>query len=470
MLQFGTGGFRGIIGDDFTKQNVQRIAEALARVAAAENKTDRPVVIGYDNRFASDKAAQWLAQVLAAHGMRVLAVPYPTPTPSVMFAVMHEKLYYGAMVTASHNPYDFNGVKLFTEGGKDADVAFTGRIEREIAKIGAVRALSAGQIPRGAVSEYDVRGKYLDCIAGFLSPAVRGGKVRVLYDNLNGVGAGAILPLAERQGWKIDVLHPEHDAFFGFRVPNPTPENMLPLQERVTGGGYDFAMATDSDADRLGILDERGTSVSSNEILAALYYYLVRYRGMRGDVVKNCATSLLLDRLAAKFGFACHEVDVGFKNISQKMDETDALIGGESSGGLTVRGYVRGKDSVFSSSLFIEMAVCMQKPVSQIIAEMRAFAGYDLYFREEAVALPTQECARACLEACTPPQGERLLRTVRAGRNVKFYLEDGWALVRLSGTEPAVRIFTELPTRERAERAAAWLSDCIGRTERGCAV
>lgn len=470
MLQFGTGGFRGVIGEDFTKQNVQLIAEALARIAEREGKTDLPVAVGYDNRFTSDRAAMWLAEVFAAHGIRVWLIPYAAPTPSVMFTVKSERLHYGAMVTASHNPYIFNGVKLFTEGGMDADAAFTGRMEREIANVTSVRSLPAEKIPQGGLVRFDVREKYLDFIQSFLSPAAKGSGIRILYDNLNGVGAGMIAPLADRMGWCVDVLNAEHDAFFSFKNPNPTESAIAPLAERLRAGGYAFAMATDSDADRLGILDERGQYVGSNDILAALYYYLVRCRGMRGDVVKNCATSLLLDKLAQKLGFVCHEVDVGFKNVSQKMDETDALIGGESSGGLTVRGYVKGKDSVFSSALFTEMAVCMRKPVSEIVREVRDFAGYDLYSVEREIKLPSLEEARACLDSCTPPAGEKLLRTLRFGRNVKFLLEDGWALLRLSGTEPAVRIFAELPTKVRAERAAEALKSCLAAAGRGCAV
>ena len=452
MIKFGTGGFRGVIGDDFTKQNVQLVAQALSQIIKAD-KSSLPVAVGFDHRFCSDRFAQWVAETLAANGVPVLLYSEPMPTPAIMAAVRDEKLHYGVMITASHNPYYFNGVKLFVEGGMDADVAFTNRIETECNKVTNVAEMPIQAAKSaGLVRDYTNKRQYLDNIKAFVNPQIKRNKANILYDNLWGVGASCIAPLFKEVGIKnFTVLHTQHDAFFNFEMPNPTEANMLHLRDVVIKEKYDFAFGTDSDSDRLGILDEKGNYVSSNDILAALYYYLVKYRNMSGDVVKNCATSVLVDMVAEKLGYKCHEVDVGFKNISAEIKRTDALIGGESSGGLTVRGYIFGKDSVFSSMLFTEMVIVMGKPVSEIIAELHKFAGYNLVCVEDQIDFDSEEGLVEYLTNNMPAFDKPVKTFQHFNRNFKYIFEDGsWALIRLSGTEPVFRVFAEFPTAKQA--------------------
>lgn len=463
MIKFGTGGFRGVIGDDFTRENVQTIAAALSSVIA-EDHSEKPVVIGYDRRFMSDQFARWMAEVFAAYGVTALLYTEPVPSPCVMCATRDLDADYGVMITASHNPYMFNGVKVFLRGGRDADVAFTDRLERACAAVQDVRRMPCEQAEaEGLVRPYCNLDEYVAGIRAFIRPEIRNNDAKILYDNLCGVGIVGLSRLAAAFSIRrFDVLHENHDAFFNFELPNPTQEMLKPLRAQVLAGGYDYAMATDSDGDRLGILDEKGDFVTNNDILACLYYYLVRYRKERGGIVKNCATSVLIDKLARKLGSECHEVDVGFKNISAKMRETDALIGGESSGGLTCRGYVEGKDSAFSASLFMEMRILMDKPVSEIVKEVRAFAGYDYAFIEREIPLRDSENTAALLGASVPDAGRKILHTERFGRNVKYRFEnDCWALLRFSGTEPMLRLFAEAETQAEAERIADVLQKFI---------
>lgn len=460
MIRFGTGGFRGVIGEDFDKANVQLIAQGLAEVSRAE-KNDKPVAVGYDYRFISDRAAVWVSEVLAANGIRVLLFDGAMPTPAIMYAVKENELNYGVMITASHNPYYFNGVKLFLKGGVDADVNFTQRLEKVIDGISEVKTVPLESAKSsGLVQMYNDIDSYLGFIRKFISPGIVNNTAKILYDNLNGVGAVCLTKLAEKLNIKqFDVRNSGHDAFFGFSLPNPTREMMEPLSGIVRREGYDFAIATDSDGDRLGIIDEQGRYVDSNTILGALYYYLCRYRGEKGDVVKNCATSLLLDKLAAKLGYKCHEVDVGFKNISRKMAETDALIGGESSGGLTVRGYIKGKDSVFSSALFMEMVIMMKKPVSEIVREVYDFAEYSLDADEKTLSLSGFDGVEKYLTENAPALSEKVLEIKHFGRNYKYILKNGWALLRMSGTEPAIRIFAETDSREQTDKIIGEIID-----------
>ena len=245
-------------------------------------------------------------------------------------------------------------------------------------------------------------------------------------------------------------MNEDHDAFFGFNLPNPTKEALLgEFSETVVNQGYDLGMATDSDGDRLGIIDEKGNYVSANEILAAVYWYLITVRGYKGDIVKNCATSILVDRVAKSLGYECHEVDVGFKNITAGMKQYDALIGGESSGGLTMRGYIYGKDATFSGALFLEMAIKLNKPVSQIIAEIKKSVDYDYYCSEDFITLDVD--AQKVIEYMRnnlPKLSIKYEKVNIFNRNIKFLFNDEqWLLLRLSGTEPAFRVFSEFKNK-----------------------
>lgn len=464
MIKFGTGGFRGIIADDFTKTNVQLIAQGISDIAEARGFKDKPIVIGYDRRFMSDFFAGWMSEVFAANGIHVLLYTSSVPTPAVMSATKELGSEVGIMITASHNPYKFNGVKIFLKNGMDADVEFTSHLEKITNRIRVAETMplvAARQL--GLVSDFQNMDQYLENIKKFINPEIKHNSAKILFDNMNGMGAAGLKRLAKDFCIsKFDLLNEEHDAFFKFIAPNPTEFALLKMKDAVIGGAYDYAIATDSDADRLGVLDDRGNTVNNNDILAALYYYLVKYRGLEGDIVKNCSTSIIIDRLAAKFGRKCHEVDVGFKNISAKMKETDALIGGESSGGLTVRGYIFGKDSIFSASLFMEMQIIMNKPVSEIIKEVRGFAHYDYQTAEDEIDV----FGRGIFElaaASEAPFEQKPQKVAVFGNNIKYYFaDDTWALIRMSGTEPVMRIVAEMPDRKRCEEAIATLKKFIG--------
>lgn len=450
-IKFGTGGFRGVIGQEFTVEAVQRIAQGFSDMMKAEGATG-PVPIGFDNRFLSDLFARRMAEVLAGNGIVCLLYESPVPTPMVMCAVRDEDCAHGLMITASHNPYRYNGVKLFVKGGADADVTVTQRLEQFTEAVREVRALPEDQ-PSPLILKYDNLAAYTAHITDFLDASIADNHLHLLFDNLFGVAVVGLKPLFDH--YRIEqytILHAERDALFGQRMPNPTRQMLEPLKEEVLRGRYDYAMATDSDGDRLGILDEKGNYVSSNDILACLYYYLVKYRGMRGDAVKNIATSVLLDRLAEKLGFACHTVDVGFKNISAKMRETDAVIGGESSGELTCRGYLVGKDSTFSGALFLEMRIKMGKPVSEIVREVHDFCGYHSVCAEAELHLPALPDASR-FARLQPAFGRETVRFEQLNNNFKWHFSgDCWGLLRLSGTEPVVRVFTEAETEAEALR------------------
>lgn len=452
-IVFGTGGFRGIIGDDFRKENVVLVAQAISNVIK-KRKSRKEVVIGYDYRFLSEESALWISEVFAGNRIHCLLSKEPVPTPAVMFLSKELGNDFGVMITASHNPYSFNGIKVFQKDGMDADVALTDEIEREIAVLRKIRKTEKYDADYGNyVSEVSFLNLYLEFVGKFVSPEIQGSPVKVLFDAIYGTGGLTIRRLAKKYGLKnVRSIRSVRDAWFHGELPNPTRANMLKLSAKVVKEGYDFAFGIDSDGDRLGVLDEKGNYVDSNEILAALYYYLVNYRGEKGPCVRNIATSNLLDRVSEKMDSRCYEVDVGFKNISSEMKRTNALIGGESSGGLTIRGYLYGKDSTFAAMLFTEMVIVMKKPVSEIIREVRDFADFHHVIVEQTFSYRRGIDIGSALLERMPEFDVSPLSIVRLGKNVKYLFDgDSWVLLRVSGTEPVVRVFVETDNQDKAD-------------------
>ncbi len=441
-IKFGTGGFRGVIGEDFTQETTCGIAEALSQIIEEEG-AKKEIVVGYDRRRNSPETAKMMAKVFTSHGIHVFLTSTECPTPCVIYHVAASNCDYGVMITASHNPATFNGVKVFTKGGYDADEAFTNRLERKYLKVESVPTT----FDESLITTFEALTPYVNHALSFSKPHLDR-PLRIAYDNLYGTGVTTIVPALEKLGLKdIKVFHPEHDCNFGGLLPNPLEVNLMGLKQFVTQEHYDVGFSADSDADRLAVLDENGRFVTANEILGCIYYYLVKVRGLKGDVVRNLATSQLLDDLAKQLGQTCHEVDVGFKNITSEMTRVDALLGGESSGGLTMRGYLKGKDTTFALLLFVNMMDDMKMPVSQIVKEVKAFAHYPSFDYESFVTYPKwmEQGIEAYFEERSPSFVHPVIKREKIGRNIRYWFNDHeWALLRLSNTEPAIRIYLEI--------------------------
>ena len=372
MIRFGTGGWRAEIGVDFICENVRLVAAGIARLLREQGKTGKPVIIGYDRRFLSEDAAKWVAEVLTHHGIRVWFLRRSAPTPLIMHTVKDEKLYCGIEITASHNPAGYNGIKLIVDEGRDAPQETTQLLEQYIdaAKpdfLPFEKAVSSGMV------EYldNPFNKFLDDIMELLDmKALRNRGLRVLFDPMHGSGAYPLQVILFSARCTVDMMNANKDAYFGGLMPAPSEAGLRMLRDGVLQGKYDLGIAMDGDGDRLGIIDGNGRYINANEILCMLYWYLVRYKNWRGPVVRNIATTHMLDAIAESFGEKCYEVPVGFKHISAKIEEVDAVLGGESSGGLTVRGHIHGKDSVYAASLFAEMVSVTGMSPSQILDKL----------------------------------------------------------------------------------------------------
>ncbi|MCR4587173.1 MAG: phosphoglucomutase/phosphomannomutase family protein [Lachnospiraceae bacterium] len=457
MIKFGTGGWRAIIGDGFTKENIQILARAMADKMRDEGVEKEGIVIGYDKRFLSKEAMQWMAEVFAREGIEALLINKSAPTPLVMFYVMKHNLHYGMMVTASHNPALYNGVKVFTYGGKDADELQTRQVEQYISEVTDIPVESMEYEEAkaaGLIREIYPLNEYLDSILETVdTQAIRDKGLRVAFDPMYGVSETSLKTILMTTRCEVYTIHDRHDTLFGGKLPAPTAGTLHALQNEVLDKGCDLGLATDGDADRIGVIDDEGKFLHPNDILVILYYYLLAYKGWRGPVVRNICTTHRLDRVAEAFGQQCYEVPVGFKHISAKMYAEDAIIGGESSGGLTVKGHIRGKDGIYASALLVEMIAKTGKSMSQILKEIEEKFG-KVYLEERDYSFTQtrkEEIKDILLAQKKVPQLPMEVEKISYMDGCKIYFsQGGWISIRFSGTEPLLRIFCEMADPEEA--------------------
>ncbi len=458
-LHFGTGGWRAVIGDEFTKANITLVGKAVALRILREGAQGLPVVIGYDRRFLSKEAMIWLGEVIASNGIHVKLVQSSCPTPLVMHTVMKNDLAYGLMVTASHNPSLYNGIKLFTRGGRDANETVTGEVEALIASLtendptAPVRSLEE-LMKEGWIEFFNPINEYLDDILEKVDvQAIRDAHLKIAVDPLFGVSVRALNTIFATTRCEVEMLHAEHDTLFAGKTPAPDAKTVKSLQNRVTDYAFDLGIATDGDADRIGLVDDLGNYVDANEILCILYYYFLEYKKMKTPVVKNLATTCVLDRIAAHYGQPCYEVPVGFKYISAKMAQTGAFLGGEGSGGLTVAGHINGKDAIYAATLLVETLAKTGKKLSQLAREVHEKFG-DFVLKESNISFPAPRkeelIDRIYRSHELPDLGAAITKTSYQD-GCKVWFEDGaWLLIRFSGTEPLLRIFAEVPAGQDA--------------------
>lgn len=459
MIKFGTGGWREIIGDGFTKANIQILARALSDKMKAEGKTQQGIVIGYDRRFLSKEAMQWAGEVFAAEGITAYLINKSSPTPLIMYYVMKHKLPYGIMVTASHNPAIYNGIKVFTAGGRDADENQTREIEEYIGRVDrdSVREMDYEEaLAGGLIQEIYPLNEYLDNIISAVNmDMIRAKGLRVVLDPLFGVSETSLATILHTARCELTVIHDRHDTLFGGKLPAPNAATLKHLQNTVLDSRADIGIATDGDADRIGVIDDTGRFLHPNDILVLLYYYLVKYKGWEGPVVRNIATTHMLDKVAERFGQVCYEVPVGFKHISAKMNAVDAILGGESSGGLTVRGHINGKDGIYAAALLVEMIAVTGKKLSEIYGEIQEECG--AIFMEERDYKFNQEKKERIQglligEKKLPELPYEIERVSYLDGSKVYFKNGGWVIGRFSGTEPLLRIFCEMPEPEMAKQ------------------
>lgn len=413
----------------------------------------------------SDCASKWIAEVLSANSIKVVFLNRSAPTPLVMHYVKSNNLHYGIEVTASHNPSNYNGIKLIVEEGRDASLAETTALEGIIETIDTSNILSLdfdAAVKEGKV-EY-LKNPFNDFIDDILelidTKAIRERGLRILFDPMHGSSSYPLLVILNTARCTVDIINGNRDAYFGGSMPAPTEDTLKRLSMDVVNGGYDLGIGIDGDDDRLGIIDSNGQYINANEILVLLYNYLHEEKGWKGPVVRNLATTHLLDKLAEDFGEKCYEVPVGFKYISSKIDEVDAVLGGESSGGLTVRGHIHGKDSVYAASLFVEMMSKTGKTPTELLDAIYKKYG-NFVMVEDNIKFhysKKDEISDIVMTQKKLPEFSSKVVRVNYEDGCKIYFEDSsFVICRFSGTEPLLRIFAESSTKEKSEEyIKAW--------------
>ena len=468
LVTFGTGGWRAIIGEGFTMHNVRRLSQALANGITRRGEEKRGVIVGYDRRFLSKQAAEASCEVFAGNNIPTILLAEDAPTPLITYATATRGSAYGLAFTASHNPPEWNGLKVFHGDGSLLLDDETRRIENEtnalepdqVIKVELDLALEAGIVERR-----DFTNEYVDAVEKLIDlNAIREAGLNVIVDPMYGVGQLTLGTVLTEARCRVTFIHERHDPLFGGRSPAPNLEALRLLTSQMLDHKYDLGLAMDGDADRIAIVDERGEYISINDVLVLLYWYLHEVRGERGGVVRNLATTHLLDRLALRLGEQCYEVPVGFKHITAAMAEHNALLGGESSGGLTIRGHILGKDGIFASALVVEMLARTGQKISPLLERVRALTGRLYDFEESLPATPEMRIVvpRRLKEAPCEQIGPYPVIGISHMDGTKLRLEnDNWALLRFSGTEPVLRLAVEADSPTKAQELVHWLRQFV---------
>ena len=469
-ITFGTDGWRAVISDEFTFANVRRVAQAIAEVllenaAAHDSANERPLaVVGFDTRFLSDRYGRAVSEVLAANGLIVVLGKADAPTPAISFAVPNLGAIGGVMITASHNPPRYNGIKLKSAHGGSATVSDTKRVEAKIAE-----ALAANREPQqmeidvalsqGLITRFDPFDAYADHLRQLIDlRAISRAKLRVAVDAMYGTGRGYLKQLLEEAGCDVTEIRGEMNPGFNGIHPEPIAKHLQPLIELVLSGGFDLGLATDGDADRIGAVGPTGRFIDPHCIMTLALRHLVETRELRGSVVKTVSTTQMLNRLARQYNLPLHETPVGFNYIGDLMMAEDVLIGGEESGGISIKGHIPEGDGVLMGLLLTELVAANGKSPEVLLDEVMGEIGHYEYARNDFKVKPFEKKALvSSLIAMAPTSlGGIALASVNARDGVKYVLaDDSWLLIRPSGTEPVLRVYAEAHTPDTVQALLA---------------
>ena len=448
-IEFGTDGWRAIIADEFTYANVRRVAQASADYWSANPVAGagRRVIVGYDRRFASDAFAQRAAEVFAGNGFEVVLTPCPTPTPSVSYAVKNLRAIGGVMITASHNPPAFNGLKLKSHYGGSADAATCKAVETFLDKK-PLRSMALGDAVKAKrIRIKDVRPAHYTAVKRLVDfKLIARSGLRFAHDALFGVGAGCFEELLAGTKCRVTTLNGQHDAFFGGINPEPVRQNYGRSAAFLKKHPHDLCLVTDGDADRVGGMDGRGGYLTTHQLICLLLHHLVVNRQGRGRVVKALTTTSMVDAMCAAYGLELVETGVGFKYIVTEMIKGGVLLGAEESGGIGFPGHIPERDGIAAGLMLLELLATERTSVNKLLARLVKQFGPHEYGRIDT-HFPLEQRA-ALIERLGQNPPAKLLRSplaqVKTFDGVKYIARDNsWLMLRASGTEPILRIYAE---------------------------
>jgi phosphomannomutase len=447
-IKFGTDGWRGIIADDFTFDNVRRVAGAIAAYVLKHEDARRGVIVGYDTRFASPEAARIVAEVLAGSGIPVKLASDYTPTPAISFAVKQAGAAGGVVITSSHNPRNWNGVKFKGKFGGSGTPAIMKAIEEEL----NVVAMPAG--PKAVIEEVDLKPAYVEAISRFADlSTISNANFKFAVDAMYGSGRGIVSGIFNDHGIRHVAIRQELNPLFPGINPEPIEPHIAMLQQTVMKEGCDAGLATDGDADRIGAVAEDGSFVDSHKIFSVLLQWLLARKKWPGEVVRAFNTTRMVDRIAAKHGRKLNECPIGFKYIADLMMERDIVIGGEESGGIGYSRFLPERDGLLNSLLLANVMADEREPLGQLVADLQREYGPHFYGRRD-LHIPEDVKQRAILRARsdgTNRLGNYAVLKKEGLDGIKFFLDapndnngaEAWVLFRASGTEPLLRVYAE---------------------------
>ncbi len=459
-IKFGTDGWRAVIAGDFTFDNVRICAQGVANYLKASGKANQGVMIGYDHRFASEDFAAATAEVLAANDIHVYLSPKAIPTPMVCFGVLLKKTGGGVIITASHNPARWNGFKYRENNGASVSTATSVELEKHIDKVAAIVKLKQLSLPQ-AINEKMV--EYLDLVPDYLQrinqlvdlPALNKAGLKILVDSMYGVGAGYFKMLLSSGNNKLTEINSERNPSFPGINPEPIAPNLKKLMFMVSEQKANIGLATDGDADRIGIIDENGCFITQLQTFALLALYLLEVRNERGAIIKTVTSTSMLDRLGELYKVPVYETRVGFKYVAPIFIEKNGLIGGEESGGYGFRGHVPERDSIPAGLYFLDFMLKTGKTPSQLLAYLYSKVGEHYYDRLD-LKFPSEK-----RESIINHLGHQQPKDICGIKVIKSDTVDGfrwiladnsWLLIRFSGTEPVLRIYSEAGDMEKVKR------------------
>jgi alpha-D-glucose phosphate-specific phosphoglucomutase len=460
-IRFGTDGWRAVISETFTFANLRLVAQAMADFIREEDDSRPSVIIGFDTRFLSDRYAAEVARVMAANDIETWLARADTPTPAISYAVVHKQATAGIMITASHNAPRYNGIKLKSNHGGSASPAQNNRVERLLERNLAVargpNLIDLDQaIREERVRKFDPAWAYYEHLSTLVDlDIISNAELRVVADGMYGSGRGAFGEVLARGRTRVQNIRHEMNPGFGGIHPEPITRHLGLLMSTIQAGHWDVGLATDGDADRIGAVDAGGDFVDPHRIFALVLRYLLEKRGWRGKVVRTVSTTRMVDRLAAQYGLPLIETAVGFNHIADLMLDNGVVMGGEESGGMSVKGHIPEGDGVLMGLLLLEVMADAQAPLHELIEDLLATVGPAQYERNDIkLTRPVKKADMVKLLLDRAPSeiagvGVEDIQTVDG---VKYYLEDGsWLLIRPSGTEPVLRVYAEAPDDGRVQ-------------------
>ena len=445
-IKFGTDGWRGVIAEDFTFANVRKVACAIARYVVRAEKPGAGVLVGYDTRFGSERFARAAAEVVSMAGMPVWIAEKACPSPALSLLVRQRGAAGGIMITASHNPYKWNGMKFKASYGSSALPSIVAQVEKELATVLANGVPPLPPQP-DRIQTLDILSPYLETIEKIVDwDRIRAAKFRFVVDPMHGAARRLLRGLMTRHGIACEEIRGTRDPLFGGVNPEPIEPHVEALRRAVLAGKYDAGLCADGDGDRIGAMDRDGTFITPHQIFSILLWHLAGTRGIPGDVAKTFSSTKMLDKIAEKFGRKVYETPVGFKYICELMLERDILLGGEESGGIGTKLYLPERDATVMALLLVEVMAWHKKSLGELVAQLQAEFGEHHYGRIDLELKPGQK--ERAIEHFSGAKVTRVLEWGVERREdldgIKLYLDSvGWVMLRASGTEPMLRVYSE---------------------------